>query len=88
MRAMNGHAEELVLGCLEEMGCGAAAVAPAHRFEEDLGLDSIEVVELVAMVLKKAGLPAGAVMPAVTRTVGELVTEVSRASMPQTAEAS
>ena len=67
-----GTAQNIIFDCLGEIECVTEGVEPEHRLEDDLGLDSIEVVELVALVLKRAGLPAGAVMPANTHTVGEL----------------
>lgn len=70
---------DLVIECLNEMGCATGGMSPASRLDEDLGLDSIEVVELVALTLKRIGLPFGSVLPGSVATIDDLVQRLRQA---------
>lgn len=79
---MSRHDEsyDLVIECLEVMGCATGGMSPTSRLDEDLGLDSIEIVELVALTLKRSGLPLGSVHPGSVDSVHELVQRLRQAT--------
>ena len=87
MTAHHGQAEDLVRTCLEEMGFSPSGIAPDQILEDDPGLDSIEVVELVAMVVKRAGFPAETPMPTEALTIGGLAQHLEQPSAAPAAKA-
>jgi acyl carrier protein len=83
----NGNLKNLVLDCLGEIGLDGADVELSADLEDDLGLDSVEQVELVALVLQRAGLATAAVPPGEVRSLDDLMRRVSAASSAAAAEA-
>jgi acyl carrier protein len=47
---------EEVLGLLKKLGCDVTSVYPTQDLGDDLGIDSTEMVELVAVVRTQYGL--------------------------------
>lgn len=88
----NDQVRQWVLDCLRQIGFEGEVLEPGDlgmgsHLEDDLGLDSIERVELVTMVSKKAGLPNGGVHPEGVKTLADLVRQVASATQAPRAQA-
>jgi acyl carrier protein len=83
----NDEVTRWIFESLEQMGfegggSGPGGPGPGSHLEDDLGLDSIERVELVAMVSQRAGLPNGGVRAADVHTLADLARRVGEAASP------
>lgn len=61
---------------LRRFGCDVPQILPLHCLQGDLGIDSIEVVELAALLCEARGLPGVRVDVGGVRTVQDLVARV------------
>lgn len=52
--------ERITAKVAEKLGVDVSAVPPQYRFVDDLGADSLDVVELVMAVEKEFGIELGA----------------------------
>lgn len=82
----NDEVTRWIFESLEQMGfegggSGPGGPEPGSHLEDDLGLDSIERVELVAMVSQRAGLPNGGVRPDDVHTLADLARQVGEATV-------
>ncbi|MGH9349893.1 MAG: hypothetical protein ACRD26_21795 [Vicinamibacterales bacterium] len=61
---------------LRRFGCNAPQILPVHRLQGDLGIDSIEVVEVAALVCAARGTPDLRIDVSGVQTVGDLIARV------------
>lgn len=74
------HAGETVVKAIRALGCDAEEILPIHDLQMDLGIDSTELIELKELVVAKMGLEARALSIREVRTVGEMISELERAT--------
>jgi len=66
--------EQHIDSALRAFGCDASEILPVHDLQTDLGIDSIEIVELAALICRDWGRPDVRLDVSGVRTVSDLTT--------------
>lgn len=74
MTAQDIH--EVVLASLKHLGYDAKEILPVHDLQADLGMDSVEVVELAALVRNQCGLKVQRLNLRSMKTISDLAGQV------------
>jgi acyl carrier protein len=72
----------VIVEALAVLGCKRLDVAPHHRFDIDLGIDSLEVVELGMIVCSRCGIASEQLDFRNVRTLGDLATRFAPSLRP------
>ena len=70
--------DEAVTDCLRRFCSGVDDIRPVDDLQDDLGIDSIEMVELAAMLSKQCGIGSRRIDLDGVATVGELGDRLER----------
>ena len=79
---MATQVEAHIDSALRRFGCDAREILPIHDLQDDLGIDSIEIVELAALICCEYGRPDVRLDVAGVRTVGDLVNRAQALTAP------
>jgi acyl carrier protein len=60
------------------LGCDAKLILPVHELDNDLGIDSTEIVELGILIRKEFGVGEKAISLAGARTVADIIARVDQ----------
>lgn len=74
--------DEMVAGCLRHFCQGTAEIRGADSLQDDLGIDSIEMVELAAMLTQQCGMGSRRIDLDGVDTVGDLGELLERSLSP------